>query len=326
MPETILTNIPRLIVSYYTEHPDMEFREQHVSFGTSGHRGSPFKRSFNEDHILAISQSISEYRKIKGINGPLFIGMDTHALSEPALRTSVEVFAANDVEVRLQSDFGYTPTPVVSQAILSWNSSHGRPTADGVVITPSHNPPEDGGFKYNPPHGGPADTDATSWIEDRANELIAAGNVDVRRENSDGRVGAYDFMGEYVRDLGYAAIKLLDDRQPAKTAGNGAIVCIQGGRLRPIPFCDAIGKDGRVAVRMVSIDTESYAVARSYMIRQPDVVVLPFGFTDVEEGRVVLRHERIFGSALRNNWSSEIPSRCSRLHAIRGTAFPWVSP
>lgn len=207
MPETILTNIPRLIVSYYTEHPDMEFREQHVSFGTSGHRGSPFKRSFNEDHILAISQSISEYRKIKGINGPLFIGMDTHALSEPALRTSVEVFAANDVEVRLQSDFGYTPTPVVSQAILSWNSSHGRPTADGVVITPSHNPPEDGGFKYDPPTGGPAGTDITSAIEKRANEILKTGLVDVRRMDFSkaitcGKVQFIDYIIPYVTGLG----------------------------------------------------------------------------------------------------------------------------
>ena len=146
-----LTNIPRLVTSYYTEHPDINDRGQSVSFGTSGHRGSSLKGSFNEDHILAISQSISEHRKIKGVSGPMFIGMDTHALSEPALRTCVEVFAANGVEVRLQNSFEYTPTPVVSHAILSWNSNHTRSIADGVVITPSHNPPEDGGFKYNPP-------------------------------------------------------------------------------------------------------------------------------------------------------------------------------
>ena len=168
-------NIPRLISSYYTEHPDTNERSHRVSFGTSGHRGSSVKGSFNEDHIMAISQAISEYRYAQGIRGPLFIGMDTHALSEPALRTSVEVFAANGVLVRIQSGFGYTPTPVISHAILSWNRGSGAPVADGVVITPSHNPPEDGGFKYNPPSGGPANTDITSLIEKRANEILADG-------------------------------------------------------------------------------------------------------------------------------------------------------
>ncbi len=207
MARVILTNIPRLVTSYYTEHPDINYREQSVSFGTSGHRGSPFKRSFNEDHILAISQSISEYRKMNGVNGPLFIGMDTHALSEPALRTSVEVFAANGVEVRLQSGFGYTPTPVVSHAILSWNSSHNRPAADGVVITPSHNPPEDGGFKYDPPSGGPAGTDITSAIEKRANEILGTCLKDVKRMDfnralSSSNVAFIDYIVPYVRGLG----------------------------------------------------------------------------------------------------------------------------
>ena len=202
-----LTNIPRLVTSYYTEHPDINDRGQSVSFGTSGHRGSSLKGSFNEDHILAISQSISEHRKIKGVSGPMFIGMDTHALSEPALRTCVEVFAANGVEVRLQNSFEYTPTPVVSHAILSWNSNHTRSIADGVVITPSHNPPEDGGFKYNPPSGGPAGTDITSVIEKRANEILKIGlnvvkRMDFKKALSCGNVQFIDYIVPYARGLG----------------------------------------------------------------------------------------------------------------------------
>ena len=147
-------NIPRLMTAYYTEHPDAGEKDQRVAFGTSGHRGTSLKRSFNEDHIAAISQAICEYRAGKGIAGPLFMGMDTHALSAAALRTAAEVFAANGVELRMQEGFTYTPTPVVSHAILTWNAAKHGTTADGVVITPSHNPPTDGGFKYNPPHGG----------------------------------------------------------------------------------------------------------------------------------------------------------------------------
>jgi len=201
-----LPNIPRLISSYYTEHPDPADLSNRVSFGTSGHRGSSFKRSFNEDHVIAISQSISEYRKINGICGPLFIGMDTHALSEPALRTSVEVFAANGVLVRIQDGLGYTPTPVISHAILSWNSGSVAPAADGVVITPSHNPPEDGGFKYNPPSGGPANTDITSLIEKRANEILAGGLRDVKRMDfskalSCDNVLSIDYIIPYVKAL-----------------------------------------------------------------------------------------------------------------------------
>lgn len=201
-----VTNIPRLITSYYTEHPDPADPSNRVSFGTSGHRGSSLRNSFNEDHIMAISQAISEYRKTNGIGGPLFIGMDTHALSEPALRTSVEVFAANGVLVRIQSGFGYTPTPVISHAILSRNKGSGAPVADGVVITPSHNPPEDGGFKYNPPSGGPANTEITSMIEKRANEIIANGLNDVKRMDfnkallSD-NVQSIDYIVPYVKGL-----------------------------------------------------------------------------------------------------------------------------
>lgn len=200
------TNIPRLVTSYYTEHPDINDRGQSVSFGTSGHRGSSFRGSFNEDHIMAISQAISEHRNANGIRGPLFIGMDTHALSEPALRTSVEVFAANGVLVRVQKGFGYTPTPVISHAILSWNRGLGAPTADGVVITPSHNPPEDGGFKYNPPSGGPAGTDITSIIEKRANEILAGGlkevkRIDFKKALSSDNVEAIDYILPYVKGL-----------------------------------------------------------------------------------------------------------------------------
>lgn len=199
-------NIARLISSYYTEHPDPTELSHRISFGTSGHRGSSIRGSFNEDHIMAISQAISEYRNAQGIIGPLFIGMDTHALSEPALRTSVEVFAANGVLVRIQSGFGYTPTPVISHAILSWNRGSGTPAADGVVITPSHNPPEDGGFKYNPPSGGPANTDITSLIEKRANEIIAGGLKDVKRMDfskalSCDNVRTIDYIIPYVKDL-----------------------------------------------------------------------------------------------------------------------------
>ena len=206
MSKRPIVNIPRLISSYYTEHPDPAVPSNKVSFGTSGHRGSSFKNSFNEDHVLAISQAISEYRNVNDIKGPLFVGMDTHALSEPALRTSVEVFAANGVEVRLQTGFDYTPTPVISHAIIEWNRHCPCATADGVVITPSHNPPEDGGFKYNPPSGGPADKDITSQIEKRANEIILNNLREVKRISfskaiSSGNVRFIDYILPYVKGL-----------------------------------------------------------------------------------------------------------------------------
>ena len=170
---SLLVNIPRLITSYYTLHPDPAESTQRVAFGTSGHRGSSFESSFNEDHILAITQAICLYRAQEGTDGPLFLGMDTHALSEPAFATALEVLAANGVTVMIDADLGYTPTPAISHAILVHNRAKQSGLADGIVITPSHNPPNDGGFKYNPPSGGPADTSATKWIEDRANEVIA---------------------------------------------------------------------------------------------------------------------------------------------------------
>jgi phosphoglucomutase len=199
-------DVPRVVLSYYTEHPDPQVAEQRVAFGTSGHRGSSLRTAFNEDHIVATSQAIVEYRRDQGTDGPLFLGRDTHALSEPATISALEVFAANDVTVLIDSRDGYTPTPAVSHAILVYNSGRSAGRADGVVVTPSHNPPDDVGFKYNPPHGGPADTDATRWIQDRANALIANGLKDVRRipaarARTSSLVSGYDFLSAYVDDL-----------------------------------------------------------------------------------------------------------------------------
>ncbi|MFI1990371.1 phosphoglucomutase (alpha-D-glucose-1,6-bisphosphate-dependent) [Actinoplanes sp. NPDC020271] len=194
-----LIDVPKVVSRYYTEHPDPSQVSQRVAFGTSGHRGSSLRTAFNEDHIAATSQAIVEYRREQGTTGPLFLGRDTHALSEPAQVTALEVFAANDVTVLIDSRDGYTPTPAVSRAILAYNAENRAQQADGVVVTPSHNPPDDGGFKYNPPNGGPADTDATKWIQDRANALIAGGLKDVRR--SAVKAEKYDFLGTYVDDL-----------------------------------------------------------------------------------------------------------------------------
>ena len=205
-PRELLANIPRLISAYYTYKPDVSDPAQQVSFGTSGHRGSSLKNSFNEDHIIAISQAIIDYRKSQNITGPLFMGMDTHALSEPALATALEVFAAAGITVMIQKDLGYTPTPVISHAILTYNRDRKEGLADGVVITPSHNPPEDGGFKYNPPHGGPADTRTTKVIEDRANAILQNGLKGVKRVPFERALKAdttreYDYITPYVSDL-----------------------------------------------------------------------------------------------------------------------------
>jgi len=201
-----LVDIPRLIAAYYTGRPDPAVAEQRVVFGTSGHRGSAFTDSFNERHILAITQAICEYRRQEGINGPLFLAMDTHALSRPAFGSALEVLAANGVDVMIDRDGGYTPTPVLSHAILTYNRGRKTGLADGIVITPSHNPPEDGGFKYNPPSAGPADTATTGWIEDRANALL----VDLRQVARVPQGSAleastthkYDYLSAYVNDLG----------------------------------------------------------------------------------------------------------------------------
>jgi phosphoglucomutase len=202
-----LVNIPRLIAAYYTGRPDPAVPEQRVVFGTSGHRGCAFSDSFNEGHILAITQAICGYRRQQGINGPLFLAMDTHALSEPAFETALEVLAANGVEVMIDQDGGYTPTPVLSHAILTYNRGRRTGLADGIVMTPSHNPPEDGGFKYNPPSGGPADTTITRWVEDRANALLADGLREVSRIPYGSALKAstthkYDYVSAYVNDLG----------------------------------------------------------------------------------------------------------------------------
>ena len=202
----MLANIPRLITAYYTCRPDPTVPSQRVAFGTSGHRGSSLDLSFNEAHILAITQAICEYRTQESVSGPLFLGMDTHALSEPAWTSALEVLAANGVDVMIDSEGGYTPTPALSHAILTYNRGRADGRADGIVITPSHNPPEDGGFKYNPPSGGPADTGTTSWVENRANQFLAGGLRGVLRMPYEDALKAstthrYDYVSTYVNDL-----------------------------------------------------------------------------------------------------------------------------
>lgn len=202
-----LANIPRLVTSYYALRPDMSESTQCVSFGTSGHRGSAASASFNEDHILAITEAICQYRKQAGTTGPLFLAMDTHALSEPAFATALEVLAANGVEVMIDEHGGYTPTPALSHAILSYNRGRSDGLADGIVITPSHNPPEDGGFKYNPPSGGPAGTEITKAVESHANRLLSGGLKNIRRTPLAAALKAdtthrYDYVAGYVNDLG----------------------------------------------------------------------------------------------------------------------------
>src|SRR6266853_6052417 len=180
-PASMLVNVPRLVTAYFSGKPDPAVASQRVAFGTSGHRGSAFNNAFNEAHILSISQALCDHRRASGITGPLFVGIDTHALAEPALASALEVFAANGVDVMVDEHDGYTPTPVVSRAILTYNKGRENGFADGVVITPSHNPPEDGGFKYNPPNGGPADTDITADIESRAHAYLKSNNQNVKR-------------------------------------------------------------------------------------------------------------------------------------------------
>ena len=205
-PKSLLVDVARLEKEYFDRRLDLNDPTQLVSFGTSGHRGSPLNGSFNEGHILAITQAICDYRRKQKTDGPLYMGKDTHAVSDPAQRTALEVLAANNVETIIQEKNGVTPTPVISRAILVYNRSRKEHLADGIVITPSHNPPEDGGFKYNPPNGGPADTDVTGWVEDRANELLRAGNVGVKRVPISKAMQAptmhqEDFILPYVNDL-----------------------------------------------------------------------------------------------------------------------------
>ena len=205
-PKEMLIDVARLQKQYYERQPDVSDRNQLVAFGTSGHRGTPLHGTFTEAHILATTQAICDYRRQQGIGGPLYMGKDTHAVSAPAQRTALEVLAANGVETIIQENDGVTPTPVISHAILVYNRGRKQSLADGVVITPSHNPPEDGGFKYNPPNGGPADTDVTRWVQDRANELLRAGNAGVKRVPFEKAIRAAtthqeDFVLPYVRDL-----------------------------------------------------------------------------------------------------------------------------
>ena len=203
---SMLVNVPRLVTAYYTEVPDPAVAEQRVAFGTSGHRGSSFKKAFNEWHILAISQAICLYREQKKIDGPLFLGMDTHALSEPAQASALEVLAANGVEVMLAEGDEYTPTPAISHAILTYNRGRKTGLADGIVITPSHNPPPDGGFKYNPPNGGPAEGAVTAWIEAKANELLENGLLGLKRIPFEKALRVptthrHDYLNTYIADL-----------------------------------------------------------------------------------------------------------------------------
>jgi phosphoglucomutase len=206
-PLSMLVNVARLVTAYYAERPDPAEPSQRVAFGTSGHRGSSVRCSFNEAHIVATTQAICDYRKQAGTSGPLFLGMDTHALSEPAFATALEMLAANGVEVMIDREIGYTPTPGVSHAILTHNRGRTGALADGIVITPSHNPPEDGGFKYNPPHGGPADTQVTKVVQERANALLASGidklrRVPYRQALTAASTHRHDYIGAYVGDLG----------------------------------------------------------------------------------------------------------------------------
>ena len=207
VPRSLLVNIPRLLTAYFTQTPDMAISSQRVAFGTSGHRGSAFKSAFNEAHILAIAQAVCLYRRKAGIDGPLFLGMDTHALSEAAFATAVEVLAANGVETMIDEHGGYTPTPVISHAILTYNRGRQTGLADGIVISPSHNPPDEGGFKYNPANGGPADQDVTRWIEKAANDFLTAKlsgilRMPYERARQAACLHAHDYVAPYVADLG----------------------------------------------------------------------------------------------------------------------------
>jgi phosphoglucomutase len=228
-PKDLLVDVAQLEREYYARTPDLEDPAQRVAFGTSGHRGSSLRGSFNEPHILATAQAICDYRRTQRIDGPLYLGKDTHALSAPAERTALEVLAANGVEAVIQRDGGFTPTPVISRAILVYNRGRSEHLADGIVVTPSHNPPADGGFKYNPPNGGPADTDVTRWVQDRANELLRRGNADVKRIPLDGALRAptihpEDLALPYVRDLANAV-----DMEAIRAAGLALAVDPLGG-------------------------------------------------------------------------------------------------
>jgi len=247
-PRELLVDIDRLVHEYAARVPDLADPSQRVSFGTSGHRGSSLRGSFNEAHILAVTQAICDFRASQGTDGPLFLGKDTHALSAPAERTALEVLAATGVEVHLQRGHGVTPTPVISWNILVHNRDRAAHLADGIVVTPSHNPPEDGGFKYNPPNGGPADTDVTRWVEERANELLRAGNAGVRRMPLErarraGGTREVDFVLPYVEDL-----RSVVDMEAIRAARLSLAVDPLGGAAEPYwePINAVYGLDVRV--------------------------------------------------------------------------------
>jgi phosphoglucomutase len=263
-PRALLVDVPRLVTAYYTIAPDAADIGQRIAFGTSGHRGSSLRGAFNEAHILAVTQAIVLYRKSRGIDGPLFLGKDTHALSEPAQASAIEVLAAAGVDTRVDAADGYTPTPVISHAILAHNRGRTEHLADGIVITPSHNPPEDGGFKYNPPNGGPADTDVTAWIERTANELLAAGNRDVSRmplgrARASGTIRRHDYAGPYVADLARVV-----DCDVIRSAGVRIGVDPLGGA--GVAYWSAIAETHRLTIEVVN-----------------DVVDPTFGFMSVDK-------------------------------------------
>ncbi len=233
-----LVDLAHLVTAYYTVQPDLDDPGQQVVFGTSGHRGSSLDGAFNEPHILATTQAIVEYRRGQGFDGPLFVGRDTHGLSEPAWASALEVLVANDVTVLVDDADRFTPTPAVSHAILRANRGKDSGLADGIVVTPSHNPPRDGGFKYNPPHGGPADSDATGWIANRANELLRAGLDGVRRvpfAKARAAARGHDFMGDYVADLPHVL-----DLDAVRAAGCGSA---------PIPWAGPASTTGAASPR-----------------------------------------------------------------------------
>ena len=249
-PPELLVDVTQLERAYFDTSPDVDDPNQAVNFGTSGHRGSSLRVSFNEAHILAITQAICDYRRIQGTTGPLFMGKDTHALSGPAQSTALEVLAANEVETLIQQGNGVTPTPVISRAILVYNRDRKQNFADGVVVTPSHNPPEDGGFKYNPPHGGPADTAATRWIENRSNELLRSGNVSVKRVALGSAVKAVsiheeDFIHPYVNDL-----SSIVDIEAIRAAGLSLAVDPLGGAA--LPYWEAINSIHKLDIAIVN--------------------------------------------------------------------------
>ena len=249
-PPEMLVDLSKLERAYFDTRPDVEDPNQLVHFGTSGHRGSSLRASFNESHILAITQAICDYRRTQGTTGPLYLGKDTHALSGPAQRTALEVLAANQVETLIQQNDGVTPTPVISRAILVYNRDRTTNLADGIVVTPSHNPPEDGGFKYNPPHGGPADTVTTSWIENRANELLKARNGSVKRMPFERALKAAttheeDFIHPYVNDL-----SSIVDMEAIRAAGLSLAVDPLGGA--GLPYWEPINSAYKLNIAIVN--------------------------------------------------------------------------